>query len=197
VVVLAWLLAGLLGALLISQPVVLADSHVTTALRAAASQAVLEALSWFSRLHGTAGILAMSALVAAWLAWRDKRALLPVLLASAPGGLLLNAAMKLAIARARPDVPYAMERLSTFSFPSGHTAGATCLYGFLVAMVWQHSSSPIARVCVIGIAISAITLVGASRVVLGLHYPSDCAAAVAEGILWLAICFGAARARRA
>lgn len=197
IVVLAWLLAGLLGALLTSAPIVMADSRITAALREAASPDMLDALTWVSRLHGTAGILALSALLAAWLAWRNKHALLPVLLASAPGGLVLNAAVKSAIARARPDVLYATDRLSTFSFPSGHTAGATFLYGFLVVMVWRHSSSMRVRMIVVSLAVTAVGLVAASRVMLGLHYPSDCAAAVAEGLLWLAVCFGTARAFRA
>ena len=45
IVVLAWLLAGLLGALLTSAPIVMADSRITAALREAASPDMLDALS--------------------------------------------------------------------------------------------------------------------------------------------------------
>jgi len=105
-----------------------------------------------------------------------------------PGGLLLNVLVKHAVHRMRPDPGYAMEHLATFSFPSGHTAGATVLYGFLVAMLWPHCRSPLARTALVATAAALVVLVAASRIMLGLHYASDCAAAVVEGLLWLAIC---------
>lgn len=60
-----------------------------------------------------------------------------------------------------------------FSFPSGHTLQASALT--LVAMSWFP---------VVGwILVPFTVLVGLSRVVLGLHYPSDVLAAVGLGVV--------------
>ena len=184
----AWLVSATTLRPLTASAVAPADRSIAAAIHAHASAGALEAMAWVSRLHSTAGILVMSAIAAAWLAQRGYRAVLPVLLASVPGGLLLNVLVKHAVQRVRPDSAYATERLTTFSFPSGHTAGATVLYGFLVAMLWPLCRSPLARAALVAAAAALVALVAASRIMLGLHYASDCAAAVAEGLLWLAIC---------
>jgi membrane-associated phospholipid phosphatase len=195
-VTLAWMLAGPLGWLFATGPVTGTDQAIAFALRDAAAPMMVETLSWLSRVHGTAGILAMSAFLAAWLASRGKNAVLPVLAASVPGGLILNVATKHAVERARPDWPHVAERLASFSFPSGHTAGATVLYGCLVALLWPMCRAPL-RVALVASAVVLIALVATSRVLLGVHYPSDCAAAVLEGLLWLAFCLMSARVLRA
>lgn len=42
-----------------------------------------------------------------------------------------------------------------------------------------------------------VLLVAASRIVLGLHFPSECVAAVLGALQWLAICRAAAQPARA
>lgn len=62
-----------------------------------------------------------------------------------------------------------------FSFPSGHTSAAT-LY---TAIIYQHF--PLMGACLLIWAAG----VGASRVILGVHYPSDILAGATLG-LWIA-----------
>ena len=71
--------------------------------------------------------------------------------------------------------------LDEFSFPSGHTLQAV---GFtVVALAWYPLLAPL--------LLGFTALVAASRVVLGLHYPSDVLAAIGIGstlgaiALWL------------
>jgi undecaprenyl-diphosphatase len=71
--------------------------------------------------------------------------------------------------------------LDEFSFPSGHTLQAV---GFtVVALAWYPLLAPL--------LLSFTALVATSRVVLGLHYPSDVLAAIGIGsalgslALWL------------
>jgi undecaprenyl-diphosphatase len=73
--------------------------------------------------------------------------------------------------RACPGIIAHVPPLDEFSFPSGHTLQAV---GFsIVALAWYPMLAPPLLVFT--------ALVAASRVILGLHYPSDVLAAVAIG----------------
>jgi len=61
--------------------------------------------------------------------------------------------------------------LDEFSFPSGHTLHAVSFT--IVALAWFPALAPL--------LVSFTALVAASRVVLGLHYPSDVLAAIGLG----------------
>ncbi|WP_017460422.1 phosphatase PAP2 family protein [Dyella ginsengisoli] len=83
--------------------------------------------------------------------------------------------------RACPGVIAHVPPLDEFSFPSGHTLQAV---GFtVVALAWYPMLAPL--------LLPFTALVAASRVILGLHYPSDVLAAIGIGgalgslALWL------------
>jgi membrane-associated phospholipid phosphatase len=183
----AWLLASPLHLALQSSPVSGADEHAAAWVHGHAHGWMLRMLSVVSQLHGTTGILSGSLVLAVMLARMQHRDYWPCLLAAVPGGLLLNIAVKLAVQRARPDWDYAAVALTSFSFPSGHTLGATVLYGFVVVLLWTTSKGGV-RCALLVAAIAMVLLVAASRIALGVHYLSDCVAAVIEGGVWLAIC---------
>jgi undecaprenyl-diphosphatase len=61
--------------------------------------------------------------------------------------------------------------LDEFSFPSGHTLQAVSFS--IVALAWYPQLAPL--------LLSFTALVAASRVILGLHYPSDVLAAIVIG----------------
>lgn len=193
-VLFAWLFAPNLRAFLDSSGVAVPDRQVAAWLHAAANAPFIEAMRWVSVLQGTAGMLAMTA-VAAALLWRTgQRRAVPLLLASVPGGMLLNVAVKHAVQRPRPDWGYALQMPDSFSFPSGHVAGATLFYGLAVVWFWPRLRTVWARAVLSIATASMVLLVAVSRIVLGVHYPSDCVGAVVEGLLWLAICAPAAHA---
>lgn len=84
--------------------------------------------------------------------------------------------------RACPGVIAHVPPLDEFSFPSGHTLQAV---GFtVVSLAWYPALAPL--------LLAFTALVATSRVVLGLHYPSDVLAAIGIGStlgaasLWLA-----------
>lgn len=86
------------------------------------------------------------------------------------------------IARARPcnrcpDIHPCVKALDRFSFPSGHTLHAVA---YAILLSWHYPRwSPL-------LATFAL-LVSASRVALGLHYPSDVLAGAALGALTCAV----------
>lgn len=105
-----------------------------------------------------------------------------------PGGTLLNVLIKYSFQRARPSFDAPLLTLTTYSFPSGHTAFAAMLYGLLGCWLVAHLRSLPARAAVVLAACAMVALVGLSRMYLGVHYLSDVMAASAEGCIWLALC---------
>ena len=90
--------------------------------------------------------------------------------------------------RARPHFDHPLLTLETYSFPSGHTASATVLYGFVLCFFAAHAASRGRVALATAGALTAVALVGLSRMYLGVHYLSDVLAAAAEGCMWLALC---------
>lgn len=107
-----------------------------------------------------------------------QRALLPVLHMIVVGalGTAIYSALKRRTARARPfaavpAIALGAAPLDAFSFPSGHTLHAVA-FTLVAASYFPQIGGPLATFAL---------LVAASRVVLGLHYPSDVLAGAAIG----------------
>lgn len=71
-----------------------------------------------------------------------------------------------------------------FSFPSGHTSAAFCLY-FALALLFRSAS---AKVLMLLLAVA----VGASRIYLNLHFLEDVVAGAVHGVFWAILSFGMA-----
>src|SRR5207245_703297 len=142
------------------------------------------------------------ALLAAFLAYRRWWYWLLALLVALPGGMLLNDVMKHVFHRERPHFDDPLLLLKTYSFPSGHVAGSTLLYGFVVALLLSRIDGLAARLVVVVLALLMVALVAISRMYLGVHYFSDVLGAFLEALAWLAIAlagvhaFKQARTRR-
>ncbi len=126
-------------------------------------------------------IVAVGAAVLLWM--RGQR----LLLALAPGialGLagLAAAVGKVIVGRGRPPVPLHLIAESDPSFPSGHATDAAAVYVTLALVVAVFVlRGPIVRVAVVFGAGLLSLAVGASRLVLGVHWPSDVIAGLALG----------------
>jgi len=113
-----------------------------------------------------------------------SEAIRPVLIMAATGlaGLLIYRRLKATLVRERPFIRHpgitlAMPPLDRYSFPSGHTLHAVC-----------YSSQAVAHFPALAwLLVPAASLIALSRVVLGLHYPTDVLAGAAIGAL-LALC---------
>jgi membrane-associated phospholipid phosphatase len=117
---------------------------------------------------------------------RTQRRWLLALALAVPVGLLVNVGLKHLFRRARPVPDDALMTLATFSFPSGHTAGATLFYGFVAAYAMSRTTRHRVRVAWVLGWLAAIAIVAFSRVYLGVHYVSDVLAASAWSLAWLA-----------
>ena len=138
-------------------------------------------------LHSTLGIMALSGLLAIYWVRTKAWHWLLVLLLTVPVGMLLNVLLKNIFQRARPSFEQPLLTLTTYSFPSGHTAAATLFYGVLAAYLYCRLASWRWRVVVVTLATLLVALVGLSRIYLGVHYLSDVLAAIAASSGWLAV----------
>lgn len=71
-----------------------------------------------------------------------------------------------------------------WSFPSGHTLKSTVIYGFL-ALLLSTPLKPSGRMLVYTGAAALVSLIGFSRLYLGVHWFSDVAAGWSIGVLWV------------
>ncbi len=85
----------------------------------------------------------------------------------------LTPALKLLVGRPRPEYALVDPAPQTMAFPSGHAAFAMLLAGILIYLVWLRVGNPWLRGGLCAVLALLIALVGASRVYLGVHWPSD------------------------
>ena len=116
-----------------------------------------------------------------------------VLLASA-GGWILNDILKWLFARPRPTVVPHLREVMSASFPSGHALTSAVVFLTLGALLMRVIDRPLVKWYCISLAMGATALVGASRVYLGVHYPSDVVAGWLVGLSWALICWLVERA---
>ncbi len=169
-------------------PLTIVDMHVARWLHAQSLPQVTQAMLVVTHLHDTIPITTAVALIAFYLALKRNWYWLVCVGVTVPFGMLLNVALSHAFQRVRPIFDDPLLVMTTYSFPSGHVAGATLLYGVLAALLVSRTRNQQWRIAIVLAAGAMVTMVAMTRLYLGVHYLSDVLAAFAEGIAWLAIC---------
>jgi undecaprenyl-diphosphatase len=120
----------------------------------------------------------------ALLAWMGrKRDAIAVFLVVAVGRILVEA-QKYGIARLRPEDEAHLIPVSTPSFPSGHAANSmivclTLAVAFFGQTRWKHLA--------LSTAVVLSLCIGFSRLMLGVHWPSDVIGGWSFGLLWVLV----------
>lgn len=167
--------------------ITIVDAQLATWLHAHARPALTTWMLAITDLHSTLAVSCYAALAALWFAHRRQWRRIVTLTLCLAGGMALNVAMKFAFHRARPVLDDPLLTLSSYSFPSGHVAASTILYGLLVAWVFVATPRAGLRLGALCVALLAIALVAFTRMYLGVHFLSDVCAAFVEGVAWLAL----------
>jgi undecaprenyl-diphosphatase len=168
-------------------PAAAMDLKLARWLHAHASPAMTDALLAVTQMHAPAGIAVLAAGMAVYMGLkRDHYWLLAVLL-TMPAGMILNLLLKDLFERQRPVFEQPLIQLATYSFPSGHAAYSTMLYGLLAAYVAHRVDRWQWRLVSVLVCGAIVTLVAFSRLDLGAHYLTDVLAGVFEGLAWLAL----------
>lgn len=95
----------------------------------------------------------------------------------------LNTIFKNIYQRERPDQAMRWMYESSTSFPSGHSATAGMVYSYIIYNFLTSKDKKAVKITAIAISLSLIVLVPASRIILGMHYLSDCMAGLSLGFM--------------
>ena len=138
---------------------------------------------------GGAAVLTFATLaVAGYLLLARKRGAALLVLLSVGGGTLVSTLLKMAYDRPRPDVvPHAVE-VTSASFPSGHAMLSAVTYLTLGALLVRIEARWRLRCYVLALCILVTLMVGASRVYLGVHWPTDVLGGWCLGAAWALLC---------
>jgi undecaprenyl-diphosphatase len=123
------------------------------------------------------------------LVLRDRLGALQLLTASVGAGILTLVAKNL-IERIRPVEAQQLIVVSGFSYPSGHSVSTSALYLTIAIIAGRYVQHSGARAAIF-VAVSAVLImIGASRVYLGVHYPSDVVSGISLGAAWALLLAG-------
>ena len=152
------------------------------------------ALAEITALGGYTILVILSAIVLGSLLLLGEGRAAAFLFASLVSGSLVSSGLKLLFARPRPDLVGHLDQTFTSSFPSAHAMVSTVAYMTLAAVAVRFLPMRRERVYVVVVAALLAFAIGASRVYLGVHWPSDVLAGWLAGGAWAGLCWLAADA---
>jgi membrane-associated phospholipid phosphatase len=163
------------------------DNRIADELHQHATRPLTEFFETVTTL-GNGIVLAGVAAIAAYLLARRRYYAEAVLMVLAyVGAEVLSYSLKLAFRRDRPFFTDPLATVSTYSFPSGHATVSVAVYGALSLVLLRRLTGP-ARVVCLAAAVLLVSLIGFSRLYLGVHFFSDVLAGFSVGLAWLALC---------
>lgn len=148
---------------------------------------------------GGVGILTILTIASAgFLVLQRKARLAGYLLVAVASGTVVSTLLKLGFDRDRPpaDLVAHGQTVYTSSFPSGHSLLSAVVYLTLGALLASAQANLRLRAYVMSLAVFLAVLVGASRVYLGVHWPTDVLAGWTAGAAWALVCWALAERLR-
>jgi undecaprenyl-diphosphatase len=138
---------------------------------------------------GTGTVVVMIVAVSGLFLWltNHKYSALLLLIATV-GGILLNNLLKVGFGRPRPQIIDWGADVVSWSFPSGHAMSAAVVYGTVAYLAARLQKRRWHRVLTLVFAVVLILMIGATRLYLGVHYPSDVIAGIIIGLAWAGFC---------
>lgn len=139
---------------------------------------------------GSIPVLALIvAVVMGYLVLARKPAIALLVAVSVGGGVLLGHLLKLGFERPRPDLVAHLVDIHTLSFPSSHAMLSAVTYLTIGVLLTRVEQRRIVRLYILVVAVGLTLLVGASRIYLGVHWPSDVLAGWCAGAAWAMACW--------
>ncbi|AYD01595.1 phosphatase PAP2 family protein [Neorhizobium sp. NCHU2750] len=196
---------GVLAFLALTGEVIEGDTHafdeeILLSLRQTADLALPIAPSWVTHamgditaLGGVTVLSLMTVLSVVYLFLARQRAIAIFMALSIIGGWLVSSALKLGVARPRPDIVPHLVEVHDLSFPSGHAMLSAVTYLTLAALLSRAEQYRATRIFLMAAGIFLTLIIGLSRLYLGVHYPTDVLGGWCAGAVWAAGCWLVAR----
>ena len=172
------------------------DERILLSLRAAGDLTDPIGPGWFEEMArditglGGLGVLTLLTLVAVGYLLLHRKGHTALYLALAiGGGILMSTLLKNLFDRPRPDLVPHGQVVYTSSFPSGHSMMSAVVFLTLGALLAGVQTDLRLRAYLLSVAALLALLVGASRVYLGVHWPTDVLAGWTAGAAWALLCW--------
>ena len=176
------------------------DTEIMLAFRQAGQPDVPIGPAWLegavrdiTSLGSTSVLVLVTTAVIIYLLLIRRPATALLMFVAVAGGQVLSSLLKFEVDRPRPDLVSHLVSETSLSFPSGHAMLSAVTYLTLGSMAARFLPGRTTKIFVLGLAILTTLLVGASRVYLGVHWPSDVLAGWCAGFAWAMLCWLAAR----
>jgi membrane-associated phospholipid phosphatase len=146
------------------------------------SAALREAMLALAQASAAPGAAIVAACIAAWLLLRRRLADALFFALAVAGAGVLSSAFKALFREARPELTEPLGPASGFAYPSGHAMSTMAILAAAVTLArWRGP-----RLAILVVGGLLVAGVGASRIVLVAHYPSDVLAGWSASIAWVA-----------
>jgi len=176
---------GFIALFISNKKIVNFDQHISGFIQGFNSPALTTILKLFTFIgSGPVIIFIVIAAIIVFYVILKHRSELVLLLGVVIGSALLNVVLKIIFHRDRPTSNRLIE-VGGYSFPSGHSMAAFTLYGILSFLLWKHISTYRGRTLLIILSFLMISMIGISRIYLGVHYPSDVLGGFLVSGIWL------------
>lgn len=157
------------------------DRSIYEALYSGHRPALVTVARVFTALGEPTVLVGAGFIIAGWLWWRGRGRFALMLLLVILVGRGLAEVQKYSIARPRPELEPHLVAVKTWSFPSGHASSSMIFYLTLALALaagsrWQRPAAA---------AVLLSLLIGLSRIMLGVHWPSDVVGGWSFGLLWV------------
>lgn len=167
------------------------DRSIVLALRDSAEPSDPVGPQWFEEvardvtaLGGVAVLSLASLTVLGYVLLRRAYTNAVVIALAVVGAQLASSLLKLGFGRPRPDLVPHLAEVYTASFPSGHAMVSTAVYLTFATQLATLHRDVVIRGYLIATALALVTVIGASRVYLGVHWPTDVLAGWTAGGAW-------------
>lgn len=169
------LILGLLATFDIGQPAERSFMKAVAFRENVTGDALIVIVQWVTWAGDAAQRTLAMVLFAGWLLWRKRRYAALVMLIAPPLAGASSSILKEIFGRARPDVVPHLDMVSNLSFPSGHATNVMATYLLAALLIAQARRS-----LLVALAMAVAATIGVSRILLGVHWPSD----VVGGWMW-------------
>jgi membrane-associated phospholipid phosphatase len=164
------------------------DYAITTAIQSIDNELFKNIMIYLSLLGNEEWVIFSLIVTPLFLISIRKYKAAVLILFSGAGIVVLSFILKLFIGRPRPDpalIPQLGKLYTDNSFPSSHVLFFLGFYGFIFFLVLRYYRNISIKILLLVLLIIMISLIGISRIYLGVHWFSDTLGSYLLGSVWL------------